>query len=89
VTVPTSDGHYKADIFIDDLISIILNNGAGCKWGAASSLLAIHTAGRPLADHKPVPRNNLTAEKKLIAESLLKEVKTTLGWILDIHRLII
>jgi hypothetical protein len=89
VTIPDSDGDYKADVFIDDLISIILDDGAGCKRGAASSLLAIHTVGRPVAAHEPVLRNELTAEKKLIAESLLEEVKTTLGWLLDTRRLLI
>jgi hypothetical protein len=89
VTIPHSDGHYKADIFIDDLISVILDDGNGCKTGAAASLLAIHTVGRPVAGHEPVTRNELTAEKKLIAESLLEEVKTTLGWLLDTRRLII
>jgi hypothetical protein len=89
VKIPASDGPYKSDIFIDDLISIILDDGAGCTRGAASSLLAIHTVGRPLADREPVLRNELTAEKKLIAESLLEEVKTTLGWLLDTRRLLI
>jgi hypothetical protein len=51
--------------------------------------LAIHTVGRPVANPEPVPRHELTAEKKLIAESLLEEVKTTLGWLLDTRRLII
>jgi hypothetical protein len=89
VTIPESDGNYKADIFIDDLISVILNDGAGCKRGAASSLLAIHTVGRPVASQEPVPRNELMAEKELIAESLLEKVKTTLGWLLDTRRLLI
>lgn len=31
----------------------------------------------------------MTAEKKLIAESRLEEVKTTLGWLLDTRRLLI
>jgi hypothetical protein len=89
VTMPESDGNYKADVFIDNLISVILYDRAGCKWGAASSLLAIHTVGRPVASQEPVPRNELTAEKKLIAESLLEEVETTLGWLLDTRRLLI
>jgi hypothetical protein len=32
---------------------------------------------------------SLQPEKKLTAESILEEVKTTLGWILDTHWLII
>jgi hypothetical protein len=57
--------------------------------GAAASLLAIHAVCRPVAVCEPIPRNELTAERKLIAESLLEEVKTTLGWLLDTRRLLI
>jgi hypothetical protein len=46
VMIPQSDRNYKkADIFIDDLIYVILDNGAGCKRGAASSLFG-HPHGR-------------------------------------------
>jgi hypothetical protein len=54
------------------------------------SKLVIHDVGRPVVLQDPVlPWNELTAEKKLTAESILEEVKTTLGWILDTHWLII
>ena len=89
VTVPDSDGVYKSDVFIDDVISVVLDDDEGCKRGAAASLLAIHAVCRPVSVCEPVPRNELTAEKKLIAESLLEEVKTTLGWLLDTRRLLI
>jgi hypothetical protein len=42
-----------------------------------------------VSSSEPVPRDELTAEKKLIAESPLQEVNTTLGWILDTRRLLI
>jgi hypothetical protein len=41
---------------------------------AGRSTTAIHTVSR-VADLEPVQRNEMTAEKKLIAESLLEEVK--------------
>jgi hypothetical protein len=87
--IPDGEGKYKADVFIDDVISVVLDDGRGCARGAAASLLAIHAVCRPVADDEPVLRNELTAEKKLIAESLLEEVKTTLGWLLDTRRLLI
>jgi hypothetical protein len=80
---------YKLDVFIDDVLSVVLDDGEGCKSGAAASLLAIHAVSRPVAVCEPIPRNKLTAEKKAIAESLLEEVKTTLGWLLDTRRLLI
>jgi hypothetical protein len=62
VTIPKSNGTYKA--VIDNLISIILDDGAGCKQGAVSSLLAIHTVGRPVAIQDPIPWHELTAVKE-------------------------
>jgi hypothetical protein len=89
VKIPKSDGSYKSDVFIDDIISVVIDDGEGCKRGAAASLLAIHAVCRPVAVREPIKRNELTAEKKLIAESLLEEVKTTLGWLLDTRQILI
>ena len=74
---------------IDDVIAVILDDGEGCERGAAASLLAIHAVCRPVAADEPILRDELTAEKKLIAESLLEELKTTLGWALDTRRLLV
>jgi hypothetical protein len=68
---------------------VAIDDGEGCKRGAAASLLAIHAVCRPVAVREPIKRNKLTAEKKLIAESLLEEVKTALGWLLDTCRFLI
>ena len=84
-----SDGNYKADVFIDDLICVMLDDGDGCKRGVSSSLLAIRAVTQSVAATEPVPQHELPAEKKLIAESLLEEVKTTLGWLLDTWRLLL
>jgi hypothetical protein len=89
VSISKSNGSYKSDVFIDDVISVVLDDGKGCKRGAAASLLAIHAVCRPVAVYEPIPRNKLTAEKKIIAESLFEEVKATLGWLLDTRRLLI
>jgi hypothetical protein len=56
---------------------------------ATASLLAIHAVCRPLADDEPMPQSEMTAEKKLMAESLLEEIKMMLGWVLDTRRLMI
>jgi hypothetical protein len=87
--LPDNEDAHRADVFIDDIISVILDDGAGCRQGAAASLLAIHAVSRPLAADEPVPRDQLMVEKKLIAESLLEEIKKTLGWALDTRRLLV
>ena len=79
VAIQKSDGSYKSDVFIDDVILVVLDNGEGYKRCTAASLLAIHAVCRPVAVCEPIPRNELTAEKKLIAESLLEEVKPPQG----------
>jgi hypothetical protein len=30
VELPVDDGHYKSDVFIDDIISVMLDDGEGC-----------------------------------------------------------
>jgi hypothetical protein len=63
VEIPKSDGSYKSDVFIDDVISVVIDDGEGCKRGAAAFLLAIHAVCRPVAVREPIKRNELTAEK--------------------------
>jgi hypothetical protein len=89
VEIPKSDGSYKSDFFFDDVISVVIDDGEGCKRGAVASLLAINAVCRPVTVREPIEKNELTAEKILIAESLLEEVKTTLGWLLDTRQLLI
>jgi hypothetical protein len=71
------------------VISVVLDDGEGCIKGAAASLLTIHAISRPVAGCEPVQKNEMTAEKKLIAESLLEEVKTTQGWMINTRCLLI
>jgi hypothetical protein len=87
VHLPADDNSYKADVYIDDILVAVLDDQKGCHKGSAAALLAIHSVGRPVAVDEPISRDQLTAEKKLIAESLLEETKITLGWLLDTRRL--
>jgi hypothetical protein len=62
--IPTEDREdYKADIFIDDVISVMLDDRAVCAKGAAALLLTIHTVSCPVADLEPVQQNELTVDK--------------------------
>jgi hypothetical protein len=89
VQLPEDEGNYKADIYIDGILVAMLDDSGGCARWSVAALLAIHSVGRPVANIEPGSRDELTAEKKLIAESLLEERKTTLGWTLDTRRLLI
>jgi hypothetical protein len=84
VAIPASYGAYKANVFIDDVILVVLNNNIGFFCGTVAALLAIHTICRPVSRCEPLPRNEHTANKKLLTKRLLREVKTTLGWLINI-----
>jgi hypothetical protein len=46
-------------------------------------LLAVGSAAREVAEIEPLPRDDIKARQKLIAEAGLTEIKTFLGWLLD------
>ena len=52
-------------------------------------LLALGSAAREGAGIKPLPRADIAALQKLIAETGLSEIKTILGWLLDFRWMII
>jgi hypothetical protein len=60
--LPPGEGTYKADVFIDDVISVVFDDEQGCKKGAAETLLAIHAIAWPITSLEPVARDELTAE---------------------------
>ena len=52
-------------------------------------LLAIFTAARPKHPSEPIPREEMAALAKLIAEAGLEETKTILGWEFDFRRMLV
>ena len=54
-----------------------------------AALLAIHAVARPKHKDEPIPREEMAALAKLIAEAGLEETKVILGWFLDFRRLLI
>ena len=42
-----------------------------------------------MAEIEPLPRNDIEARQKLIAEAGLTEIKTFLGWLIDFHQMTI
>ena len=56
---------------------------------AGAHLLAIATTARPSHLYEPIPREEMEAINKLIAEATPEESKLILGWMMDFHKLII
>ena len=77
----------KADVYIDDTITVSLHSETNNAKAAAAVPLAIHTIGRPLLDNEPITRDDLLCLRKLLAEGRLEEVKNTLGWDLNTRSL--
>ena len=73
----------KADVYIDDITSVVVDIGNNIERGEAAVLLATHLIGRPFDTNDPLKRLDLVSITKLIAEARLEETKVLLGWVLD------
>jgi hypothetical protein len=79
------------NVYLDDIISLTVN-----IWGsnnldhcAGAALLAIEATAQPSHKNKPIPREDMEAINKLIAEARPEETKLILGWLLNFRQLII
>jgi hypothetical protein len=54
------------------------------QWASAAFPFAVHLMGHPRTGNKPIPRVELLALKKLAAEECI-----FLGWLFDLHRLMV
>ena len=69
--------------FIDDIITITIDNTYWVERAKNSALLVIYTIFRPLHSNKPLKRNDPFSLRKLAGEGKISERKTCMGW--DIH----
>jgi hypothetical protein len=79
------------DLYIDDIIALTLdvpgtNNLEHC---AGAHLLAVAATARPSHEDEPIPREEMEAVNKLIAEATPEESKMILGWLMNFRKLII
>ena len=79
------------DIYLDNIIALTLdvpgaNNLERC---AGAHLLAIAATAWPSHAEEPIPREEMEAINKLIAEATPEEKKLILGWMMDFNKLII
>ena len=79
----------KADVYIDDITSVVADIENNAARGEAAVLLAMHLIGRPFDAEDPIKRLDLASITKLIAEARLEETKTLLGWDLNTRTLTI
>jgi hypothetical protein len=79
----------KADVYIDDFIVVTPDLPGNCPQVNAAIPLAIHTLSRPLDETDHIPRRNILAMKKFIAEGKQEERKIVLGWLIDTRSLTI
>lgn len=88
--IPVQDTGY-ADVFIDDTFAIVadLPGSDNIKRLERATLLALHTVARPLDDEEPIPRHEMAARNKFIAEAGVEETKMILGWLFDFRQLVI
>jgi len=79
------------DVYIDDTVGLTvdLEGSNNVKRLESAILLAIYTAARPKHSSEPIPREEMAALAKLLAEARLEETKTILGWVFDFRRLLI
>ena len=77
------------DVYIDDTVGLCVDiqstNNATRLENAV--LLAIHVAARPVHESEPIPRDEMAALAKLIAEAGLEETKMILGLFFNFRKL--
>ena len=79
------------DIYIDNLIALTLNvpGTNNIERCAGAHLLAIAATARPSHVKEPIPREEMEAINKLVAEATPKETKVILGWSMNFNKLIV
>ena len=75
------------DGYIDDLLTIILEELNLLKKGLHVIPLICLILFRPVHKNEPILRTDILSKAKLIAEGMLAERKTFLGWIIDSRRM--
>ena len=88
IDVPV-DARGTADVYIDDTISLTLYVGDSNNVQRLdqATLLAIHCAAREEYNNELIPREEMAARAKLLAEAGAEEIKTILSWILNFRTL--
>jgi hypothetical protein len=90
VDIPV-DPRGKIGIYIDDIVGLTvdIDGSYNAKRMESAPLLAVSVTSRVVSELKPLPRDNMDAQNKLIAETGLPKQKIILGWSFDFRRMTI
>ena len=88
VSLPAEDLG-KADVFIDDIISVCVDIGNNLKRLKAAPCTIIHAVSRKDSTSPIIPRDDMICDDKNKAEGAPEERKICLGWLLDTRRLLV
>jgi hypothetical protein len=88
VTIPPNNLG-KVDVYLDDFITVTPDLDNNCARVNNAIPLAIHSIACPLDPINPMPRKDIIAMKKFLAEGKLEERKIVLGWEIDTRSLIV
>ena len=75
------------DGFIDDIITITVNDKHWIDRVKSAALLVIHKLFRPLHPSEHLKQDDPLSLRKLTGEGQLADQKTCLGWIINTHSL--
>jgi len=87
---PCVDEHGGSEVFIDDIFLAFLDLSQDhINRGQFSPLLAIETLSRPPHKQEPLPRDDMLALEKAVAEGTPNEILIVLGWELNARKLLV
>ena len=77
------------DVYIDDTMALTVDIEGSCsaKRVEQETLLATHCAAREKHKNEPIPREEMAALVKLLAEAGAEEKKVILGWMINFKAL--
>jgi len=78
-----------ADVFIDDIIHIVVAEEQVLRRAEQCAPLVVYATNRPHAGdaNEPIPRRNLLGDEKLAAEGTFSDKQIILGWMFNFHSL--
>jgi hypothetical protein len=79
----------KADNFIDDIISCVVDKKDNLRRIIAAPCTVIHAMGHSPSSETFIPRQDLISDEKNEAEGAPEEIKICLGWSVDSRRLLV
>jgi hypothetical protein len=89
IASPPQDGFAMFDVFLDDLIAVILDLSANhVTRGTQAPLLVIDIISRPVA-HETMQRDEVLAIDKAMAEATPSEVQKVLGWVINTRTMLV